>query len=178
MDKTSKVTTPACVCEIGRECIICGGTVEILSVVDPRTICPDCVAKIRKVIGVDNEMLPSVKLFGNSEQLDPEVHVERTETHACDLISRQAALDEKNIVHMEMFGRDFPVVPVATLKRLPPVDAVPVVKCKDCKYWKTGEGVNRSKKVKFCTYNIGHHYARRDEDFCSRGERKDGGNHG
>lgn len=55
----------------------------------------------------------------------------------------------------------------------PTVDAVPVVRCKDCKYWKTGEGVNRSKKVKFCTYNIGHYYARRDEDFCSRGERKD-----
>ena len=56
----------------------------------------------------------------------------------------------------------------------PTVDAVPVVRCKDCKYWKTGEGVNRSKKIKFCTYAIYHSYARRDEDFCSRGERKDG----
>lgn len=63
------------------------------------------------------------------------------------------------------------------LMALPTVDAVPVVRCKDCKYWKTGEGVNRSKKVKFCTYNIGHHYARRDEDFCSRGERKEGEQH-
>ena len=63
------------------------------------------------------------------------------------------------------------------LKALPTVDAVPVVRCKDCKYWKTGEGVNRSKKVKFCTYQIGHKYARHYKDFCSRGERKDGERH-
>ena len=50
-----------------------------------------------------------------------------------DLISRQA-LDAKNIVHIEMFGRDFPVVAVATLKGLRPVDAVPVVRCRDCKH--------------------------------------------
>jgi len=49
-----------------------------------------------------------------------ETHDKRVETHACDLISRQAAVNEKNVVHMELFGRDFPVVPVATLKRLPP----------------------------------------------------------
>ena len=58
----------------------------------------------------------------------------------------------------------------------PTVDAVPVVRCRDCKYWKTVEGVNLSKRVKFCTYHIGHQYARHDEDFCSRGERKDGDN--
>ena len=49
-----------------------------------------------------------------------ETHDKHTETHACDYISRQAALDEKNVVHMELFGKDFPVVPVATLKGLPP----------------------------------------------------------
>lgn len=96
MDKTSEVTTPACVFEIGRECIICGGTVKILTVVDPRTICPDCVAKIRKVIGVDNEMLPSGKLFGNSEQLESsheKDHVADPGNMVGDLISRQANCD-------------------------------------------------------------------------------------
>lgn len=63
---------------------------------------------------------------------------------------------------------------VTVVSGLPTVDAVQVVRCKDCKYWKTAEGVNLSKKVKFCTYHIGHRFARRDEDFCSRGERKDG----
>lgn len=66
---------------------------------------------------------------------------------------------------------------VTVVSALPTVDAVPVVRCKDCKYWKTGEGVNRSKKVKFCTYQIGHKYARHYKDFCSRGERKDGERH-
>lgn len=54
------------------------------------------------------------------------------------------------------------------------VEKVGVVRCKDCKYWKTVEGVNLSKRVRFCTYHIGHQYARHDEDFCSRGERKGG----
>lgn len=59
------------------------------------------------------------------------------------------------------------------LEALPPVDAVEVVRCKDCKYWKTVEGVNLSKRLKCCTYHIGHKYVRCDEDFCSRGEREE-----
>lgn len=50
-----------------------------------------------------------------------------TDVLSNDCISRQAALDEKNIVHIEMFGRDLPVVPVATLKGLPPAQS----ECKD-----------------------------------------------
>ena len=57
-------------------------------------------------------------------------------------------------------------------------DAVPVVRCKDCKHWKTAEGVKLSKRLKCCTYHIGHKYVRCDEDFCSRGERKDGNDNG
>lgn len=64
---------------------------------------------------------------------------------------------------------------IRRFKKLSTVDAVQVVRCKDCKHWKTAEGVSLSKKVKFCTYHIRHKYARHDEDFCSRGERKDGG---
>lgn len=60
----------------------------------------------------------------------------------------------------------------------PTVDAVPVVRCKDCKHWKTAEGVKLSKRLKCCTYHIGHKYVRCDEDFCSRGERKDGNDNG
>ena len=39
------------------------------------------------------------ELFGNSEQL--ETHDKRTETHACDLISRQAALDALDVLCQE-----------------------------------------------------------------------------
>ena len=53
-------------------------------------------------------------------------------------------------------------------------DVEPVVRCRECKYWKTINGVTLSRRLKFCTYAIGHNYVRHDEDFCSRGERKDG----
>ena len=92
------------------------------------------------------------------------------------LIELDAAIDEIKAVYE---WHDTVTVDrlIQHFKALPTVDAVPVVRCKDCKYWKTGEGVNRSKKVMYCTYPIGHRYARRDEDFCSRGERKDGEKH-
>lgn len=57
------------------------------------------------------------------------------------------------------------------------VDAVEVVRCKDCKYWEDVEGVSLGKKTKFCTYHIRHKYARHDEDFCSRGVRNEGERH-
>ena len=93
-------------------------------------------------------------------------HDKRTETHACDLISRQAAVDEKNVVHMELFGRDFPVVPVATLKRLPPVDAVPVVRCRDCEHKDRESG---SCHGRGCPVQLVP-----DDGFCDKGKRKGG----
>ena len=57
----------------------------------------------------------------------------------------------------------------------PTVDAVPVVRCKDCKHYREGklfEGVN------FCFRLKGRDgkpigYNSSDDDFCSHGERKD-----
>ena len=83
-------------------------------------------------------------------------------------------LVDADALKAKAFGKRGGLIHTSDIDAMPTVDAVPVVRCKDCKYWKTGEGVNRSKKVKFCTYPIGRRYARRDEDFCSRGERKDG----
>lgn len=48
------------------------------------------------------------------------------------------------------------------------VDAVPVVRCQNCKYyalWADGRSMNRCDKHECTMY---------DEDFCSYGERKDG----
>lgn len=47
------------------------------------------------------------------------------------------------------------------VKRQPSIDAVPVIRCKDCKYW-NGEG-------KYCDYDMS---GLRD-DFCSLAERKE-----
>lgn len=60
---------------------------------------------------------------------------------------------------------------------LPTVDAVPVVRCKDCKYYNRGELLAPNKfcfRLKHPTENrlIGYNFA--PNDFCSYGERKDG----
>ena len=46
---------------------------------------------------------------------------------------------------------------------MPTVDAVPVVRCKDCKWCNMGE----------CEHKLGLIWAN-DENYCSLGERKDG----
>lgn len=54
------------------------------------------------------------------------------------------------------------------LEEIPAADVVPVVRCKDCKY--TVE--TWSSLTHFCIFN---HMPIRPDDFCSCGERKDGG---
>ena len=49
-------------------------------------------------------------------------------------------------------------------------NAVPVVRCKDCKYWKHLHDVEG---LMFCQYVIGAEFVRNEDDYCSRGERKD-----
>jgi len=48
-------------------------------------------------------------------------------------------------------------------------DVVAVIRCKDCKWWKYEPNWN----LHFCTYVIGGSFVRGEEDYCSRGERKD-----
>lgn len=93
-----------------------------------------------------------------------------------DMISRQAAMDTIGEVPDYNDGMVFQALSNAqrNVALLSAVDAVPVVRCKDCEYWKTGTGVTLSKRVRVCTYHIGHRYAKRDDDFCSRGKRKGG----
>lgn len=60
---------------------------------------------------------------------------------------------------------------------LPTVDAVPVVRCKDCKYYKISE---LHPPYKFCfrlrhpteNRSVGYYFA--DDDFCSHGECREG----
>lgn len=54
------------------------------------------------------------------------------------------------------------------IDRIKPVDAVEIVRCKDCKhryYLENGMG--------FCRVNFP--YGKKEDDFCSYGERKDNG---
>lgn len=58
----------------------------------------------------------------------------------------------------------------------PTVDAEPVVRCKDCKWWKTGYFWNGTER-KVCAIEP-YEPCRNPNDYCSRGERKDGADDG
>lgn len=66
---------------------------------------------------------------------------------------------------------------IRLLENAPTVDAVPVVRCRDCKYYKSGELLYPNKfcfRLKHPTENrvIGYNFG--PDDFCSYGERRDG----
>ena len=59
----------------------------------------------------------------------------------------------------------------ALINMQPTIDAVPVVRCRECYYWESGE--NPCEKWEYCNFHrigIGPH------DFCSYGERKEDSN--
>lgn len=55
----------------------------------------------------------------------------------------------------------------------PTIDAVPVIRCKDCKWYKTNYSWN-GKEHRVCVIEP-YEPARKADDFCSRAERKDNG---
>ncbi len=87
------------------------------------------------------------------------------------------ALDGKLIPNCPIEEGGIPLKDFATHKKIlklyPTIDAVPVVRCKDCVHWYDREGV--CLKI----YSDGNVSAdawqeRKPDDFCSYGERKDG----
>lgn len=52
----------------------------------------------------------------------------------------------------------------AVIDNLPTIDAVPVVRCKDCKYFEFGD---------YCAEDKMEHSHCRENDFCSYGERRE-----
>ena len=62
------------------------------------------------------------------------------------------------------------------LRDIPTVDAVPVVRCRECKHWKpsgskAGNSFSDMEYIGGCEFT---NYCRRESDFCSYGERKEG----
>ena len=76
----------------------------------------------------------------------------------CQALQKKQAAQDYNFV-------------ITVLDTAPTVDAVPVVRCKDCKY------LNRKTSVGgFCKcgeVNGGRPFGRVNDDFCSYGERRD-----
>ena len=62
------------------------------------------------------------------------------------------------------------------IAKLPAADVVPVVRCKECKHWKpsgskAGNSFSDMEYIGGCEFA---NYCRRESDFCSYGERKEG----
>ena len=61
---------------------------------------------------------------------------------------------------------------------MPTIDAVPVVRCKDCKHWLNEDGLDDHVCLKIYSDGVVSAYAwqhREPDDFCSYGERKEDG---
>lgn len=72
----------------------------------------------------------------------------------------------------------------AVIDAAPTVDAVPVVRCRDCIYWGDADGVRESTNgVRFARCKVHNHavdgasygWCPEEDDFCSLGERKNNG---
>ena len=86
-----------------------------------------------------------------------------------DLISRSALLERLAFKRMGSMQRNtYPGLEsaIAQVKKAPAVDAVAVVRCKDCKH--------RDPEDKRCDHPMGGNipFSRKDDDFCSYGERR------
>ena len=82
-----------------------------------------------------------------------------------DLISRQAV--EDLIMETDPFWCEGMTRAIFEgIKRLPTIDAVPVVRCKDCKWW--GLSKYNTFGIHICKKFSG---VRGESDFCSRAER-------
>lgn len=88
-----------------------------------------------------------------------------------DLIRRSELLAKKCMVRGNLdTGSSCPskvtAIPVDVIERAPAVDAVEVVRCRDCEHWDS---------LDFCYL---HFIGTEQEDFCSCGERKEGAEDG
>lgn len=90
------------------------------------------------------------------------------------LIDANTLLRHKRKMSGADFGGEFwdEAVLVSDIKNAPTIDAVEIVRCKDCKHW--------HKDTVFCGYGSYGEAPKRvnwyADDFCSYGERKDGAN--
>ena len=63
-------------------------------------------------------------------------------------------------VTSELFGK---------IKNAPTIDAVQVVRCKDCRHWRDD---NPRANGYHCCYRMHNIFPMKESDFCSRGERR------
>lgn len=73
------------------------------------------------------------------------------------------------------------VVPAYFVREAPAVDAVEVMRCKDCKYWGDEDGIAEKDGFRYARCNVHNHFrygehfgwCPKEDDFCSYGERRE-----
>ena len=127
---------------------------------------------IDAVIGVDSAQLgTNLAEVGTEERAE-----ERTETHACDCISRQATV---NALIRWLDDEDDARSAFAVIEQMPPAQPE-IIRCKNCKHWIPYDWmfseVWQSKNIAdYPEDEIGCNYcdmAMKANDFCSRAERR------
>ena len=91
------------------------------------------------------------------------------------LIDANTLLRHKRKMSGADFGGEFwdEAVLASDIKNAPTVDAVPVVRCKDCKHYE----IHKPKVLENCERN-GYIIPMKPDDFCSYGEREEGADNG
>ena len=91
-----------------------------------------------------------------------------------DLISRSALLSGFDVRKVTEYdesgcGVDYKAVPVKAIEDAPTIDAVPVVRCKNCRHWDRTRRTPSSSHFCFCTmmHTAENHY-------CGHGRKMDG----
>ena len=78
---------------------------------------------------------------------------------------------KRRAITVRFFGKDIMMIPTAEIDDAPTIDAVEVVRCKDCEWsdwYKTLDGEHR------CYCMVHGSSGHTDDDYCSYGEREDG----
>ena len=95
-------------------------------------------------------------------------------------IVRDQRIAHPNAYHLTNYA-------ILILREAPTVDAVPVVRCRDCKYWGDEDGKLQDSDGALCARCTVHNYlidgrhtgwCPTENDFCSYGERKEGAYNG
>ena len=99
---------------------------------------------------------------------------------------REKAASEKRLIDANALIKEayadgaYGYVDAKQIADAPTVDAVPVVRCRDCKHWKpsgskAGNSFSDMEYIGGCKFT---NYCRSESDFCSYGKRKEGDRNG
>ena len=82
------------------------------------------------------------------------------------LIDADALEDSLGISDMDIYAKE-------SIREAPTIDAVPVVRCKDCKSWEQYNACDGTKPHRCMNHDSIFYKRTKADDFCSYGERKE-----